>query len=72
MESVITNNCHFSMQGRVETKICRPKGKDKGGTTAIPLEGNWMQTRSNRSKKNDPGKKEGLPIWRNRERKAKD
>ena len=72
MESVIADNFHFSMQEKVETKVCCPKGKDKGGITVVPLEGNQMQTRSNRSKQNDPGKKEGLPIWRNRERKAKD
>ena len=72
MESLIADNCHFSMQEKVETKSCRPIGKDKGGIIVVPLEGNWMQTRLNRSKQNDPGKKEGLPIRQNRERKVKD
>ena len=48
MESLIANNCHFSMQGKVETKSCRSKGKEKGGIAAVPLEGNRMQTRSSR------------------------
>ena len=72
MESLIADNCHFSMQEKVETKSCRPKGKGKGGITAVSLEGNRMQTRSNRSKQNDPGKKEGIPIRPNKERKVKD
>ena len=60
------------MQGKVETKSCRSKRKDKGGITIVPLEGNRMQTRSSRSKQNDPGKEEGIPIRRKRERKVKD
>lgn len=72
MESLIADNCHFSMQGKVEMKRCGSKGKDKGGITVVPLEGNRMQMRSNRSKQNDPGKKEGIPIRRNKERKVKD
>ena len=72
MESLIADNCNFSMQGKVETKSCRSKGKGRGGITVVPLEGNRMQTRSSRSKQNNPGKEEGIPIWRKRERKVKD
>ena len=60
------------MQGKVETKSCHSKGKDKGGITTVPLEGNRMQMISSRSKQNNPGKEEGIPIRRKRERKVKD
>ena len=39
MESLIADNCHFSMQGKVETKSCRSKGKDKGGIIVVPQKG---------------------------------
>ena len=72
MESLIADNCYFSMQERVETKGYHSKGKDKGEMTDVPLGGNWMRTRSNRSKQDGPGKKEELSIRRNRGRKVKD
>ena len=72
MENLIADNFYFSMQERVETKDFHSKGKDKEAITTVPLGGNQMRTRSNRSKQDDPGKKEGLSIWRTRGRKIKD
>ena len=72
MGSLIVDNCHFSIQGKVETKSCRSKGKDRGGITVVPLEGNRMQMRSSKSKLNNPGKEGGIPIRWKRERKVKD
>ena len=72
MKSLITDNCYFSMQERVETKDYCLKGNEKGRVTAVPLGGNRMRTRSSGSKQNDPGKKEELSIRRSRERKIKD
>lgn len=72
MKSLITDNCYFSMQERVETKDYFLRGKDKGRVTAVLLEGNRMRTRSSGSKQNDPRKKEELSSRRSRERKIKE
>ena len=72
MERLIADNFYFSMQERVEMKSCHSKGKYKEAITVVPLGGNQMRTRSNRSKQDDPGKKEGLSIQWNRGRKVKD
>ena len=72
MKSLMTDNCYFSMQKKVETKDYCLRGKDKGRVTVVPLEGNQMRTRSSGSKQNDPGKKEELSIRQSRERKIKE
>ena len=43
-------NSHFIMQKEGKTKDFHSKGKKKVGLTAVPLTGNCMQTRKNRSK----------------------
>lgn len=72
MKSLITNDCYFSMQKRVETKNYCLTGKDKRGVTIVPLEGNQMRTRSSRSKQNDLGRKEELSNQRSMGRKIRD
>jgi len=59
------------VQENVETKGCCSKRKAKGRLTAVPLEGNRMRTRSNKSKQINLGKEEGVLIRKNRERKVK-
>jgi len=53
----------------VETKSCRPKGEDKEEITAVPLEGNRMQTILSRSKQIILEKKEEIPNRRKKKRK---
>lgn len=61
----------FSVQEKVETKgCCSKKRKAKRRITVVPLEGNRIQTSSTRSKQINPGKEEGIPIQRTRERKG--
>lgn len=72
MGSSIINNCCFYIQGKVETRSCRRKAKNRGRITVVPPEGNWMRTRSSKSELNNPGKEGGIPIRRKRERKVKD
>ena len=40
MGNLIADNCHFSVQGKVKTRSCRSKGKDKEEITAVPLKRN--------------------------------
>ena len=60
------------MQEDVEARSCCPKARSRGRIIDFPPEGNWMRTRSSKSELNSPGKEEGIPGQRTRERKVKD
>ena len=64
-----TDNCHFLMQEEGKTKGCHSKGKDKAGLTAVPLTGNRMQTRQNKSKRISPGKEVEILAQRKKEKR---
>ena len=64
-----TDNCHFLMQEEGKTKSCCSKGKDKDGLTTVPLTGNCMQTRQNKSKQISPGKEVEISARRKKEKR---
>ena len=64
-----TDNCHFLMQEEGKMKSCHSKGEDKDGLTAVPLTGNCMQTRQNKSKRINPGKEVEISARRKKEKR---
>jgi len=56
------------MQKEGKTKDCHAEGKNKVRLTAIPLTGNHMQTRQNRSKQIIPGKEVEMSAQRKKEK----
>ena len=68
VQSGNTDNCHFLMQKEWKTKDCRAEGKNKAELTVVPLTGNRMQTRQNRSKRISPGKEVEMLARRKKEK----
>lgn len=67
--NLIADNCHFYVQGKVETRSCHSKGKDKEDIIAAPLKGNEMQTRLSRLKQISSEKEEEIPTRQKRKEK---
>jgi len=57
------------VQGKVKTRSCRSKGKDKDEITVVPLKGNRTLIRLSRSKQIGPEKEEKIPARRRRKEK---
>jgi len=57
------------MQKEGKTKDCHSEGKKKAGLTSVPLMGNHMQTRQNKSKRISPGKEVEVSARRKKEKR---
>ena len=62
------DNCHFLMYEEGKTKSFHSKGEDKHGLTVVPLIGNHMQTRQNKSKRISRGKEVEISARRKKEK----
>ena len=69
VKNVNIDNCHFLMREEGKTKSCHSKGKDKEKLTVVPLTGNRMQTRQNKSKRISPGKEVEISAWCKKEKR---
>ena len=69
MQNENTDNCHSLTEEDGQTKSCRSKGKDKDGLIVVPLTGNYMQTRQNKSKRINPGKEVEISARRKKEKR---